>query len=742
MRNSNTTLGVFIVCLKVLWRHKRYLYLLTFLLFFPLYILINRLFLFLDYLVVPEFEDTKIQNPIFIIGFNRSGTTFFHKFLSQSRQFTSSTTWDMVAPSILLRKLIAFFPMLLSKMKFDRIEKKDKGHEVKLTEVEEDEMLFFFHKLDSKWITNNLRATYPVFTNDNNIIFVSHENSTSNLYKVNIDDISNIEQLTFFQGDVQILSPSISKNGSELIFGMSTQEANLDIYLLNLITSDVSRKTFDKSVDYMPIFDSENNIIFTSHRTGTPNLFKLDRNNSVTQITDLSEGVWSVQLNPIDNYILANTLNDVDSTRIIKINPNKISTSSDIVLNERFSKWKSHTPSEKIDFRDLKRKKVDYNDSIIKYKPLNNIRHVWSSLLPLPGIIVNTNWADRIGRNIFTLSTGTYNYTLKDVYKRFPPTFFIFGYTNAYKGPLWGFNYFYNSNFSVKFYDKGNLIEKKDGFYLWSSFPYNNGNNDYSNHLLKLEFESSQRSTNIFYDSLFVEDQNNIGDSIYVVDRYNLPTPENGQDNSITINYRFLNKKPLSDNWFLPSQGVGIQTEIVIGQKAWDSYYQKFGFDSYFNCKIKMFTLYSRFKMESVYGETFAQDKVWFSQDKPIYISGQRGGSIFGENLNPRGWRSDDGISGNQMIFSTIEIRHPLPISLPINILGTSLGKSSLALFQDYGMINQTSIHTIGYEAKISILSSKQPILFLSYGESQTLDRWSNKKKPYQYIQMSLINPF
>ncbi len=156
MRNSNTTLGVFIVCFKVLWRHKRYFHLLTFLLFFPLYLLINRLFLFLDYLVVPKFEDSKIQNPIFIIGFNRSGTTFLHQFLSQSKQFTSSTAWDMVIPSISLRKLIAFLPALLSKMNFDRIEKKDKGHEVKLTKVEEDEMLFFFHKLDSKWVTNNL----------------------------------------------------------------------------------------------------------------------------------------------------------------------------------------------------------------------------------------------------------------------------------------------------------------------------------------------------------------------------------------------------------------------------------------------------------------------------------------------------------------------------------------------------------------------------------------------------------
>ena len=605
-----------------------------------------------------------------------------------------------------------------------------------------DLCLYDFKNDKKKWITNNLRATYPIFTEDNNIIFVAHENSNSNLYMIDIDDVSNIEQLTFFKGDIQILSPAISENGTEVIFGMSTQDANLDIYLLDLVTNDVSRKTFDKSVDYMPIFDRENNIIFTSHRTGTPNLFKLDRNNSIKQITDLSEGAWSVQLNPTDNYILANTLNDVDSTRIVKISANKISNQSSIKINEKFSNWKFQAPNEKINFSDIRRDKVDYSNSVIKYKPLNNIRHIWSSVLPLPGIIINTNWSDRIGRNIFSLSAGAYNYTLKDVYKRFPPEFFVFGYTNAYKGPLWGFNYFYNSNFSAKFYDKGNLIEKKDGFYLWSKFPYNNGENDYSNHLLEIEFESSQRSINIFYDSLFVEDANSIGDSIYIVDRYNLPSPENGQDNSIALNYKFLSKKPLADNWYLPTQGLGIQAEIVMGQKSWSSYYQKLAIDSYFNFKIKMFTLYSRFKIESVYGEVFSQDKVWFSQDKPIYISGQRGGNIFGENLSPRGWRDEEGVSGNQMIFSTIEIRHPLPISLPIDILGTKLGESSIALFQDYGMIDKTSIHTLGYEAKVSILNSNNPILFLSYGESQTLDQWVNRKKPYQYIQMSLINPF
>ena len=59
-----------------------------------------------------------------------------------------------------------------------------------------------------------------------------------------------------------------------------------------------------------------------------------------------------------------------------------------------------------------------------------------------------------------------------------------------------------------------------------------------------------------------------------------------------------------------------------------------------------------------------------------------------------------------------------------------------------FGIINKNSIHTIGYEAKVSILNSNNPILFLSYGEAQTINRWIKNKKPYRYIHMSLINPF
>ena len=156
MHQSNTTIGVFIVCLKTLFRHKRYLYLFFFFFFFPVFILINRFFLLLDYFFVPGISNKMVSNPMFIMGFNRSGTTFFHKFLSKSDQFTTATAWDMILPSIVLKKLLQPAIYILSKLRFDRIEKKDKGHEVKLDQVEEDEMLLFFHKLDSKWVTNNL----------------------------------------------------------------------------------------------------------------------------------------------------------------------------------------------------------------------------------------------------------------------------------------------------------------------------------------------------------------------------------------------------------------------------------------------------------------------------------------------------------------------------------------------------------------------------------------------------------
>ena len=155
MFQSNSTFGIYSTSLIVLFRHKKYLFFILFLFFYPAFILINRIFLFLDYILVPEFEKAKVKEPVFIMGVNRSGTTFFHKLLAKSNQFSTSKTWDLIIPSLSLRKFLSILSYVLKYFKIDQIERKSKGHQVKLENIEEDEMLLFIHKLDSLWVSNH-----------------------------------------------------------------------------------------------------------------------------------------------------------------------------------------------------------------------------------------------------------------------------------------------------------------------------------------------------------------------------------------------------------------------------------------------------------------------------------------------------------------------------------------------------------------------------------------------------------
>ncbi len=78
---------------------------------FTLLLIINRVFLLLDYLFFPWFIRTRIKDPVFIISAPRSATTFlFHKLSSQKEKFTSFRLWEiMFAPSILQKYLVFGF---------------------------------------------------------------------------------------------------------------------------------------------------------------------------------------------------------------------------------------------------------------------------------------------------------------------------------------------------------------------------------------------------------------------------------------------------------------------------------------------------------------------------------------------------------------------------------------------------------------------------------------------------------
>ena len=66
MFQSNSTFGIYSTSLTVLFRHKKYLFFILFLILYPVLLIINRIFLFLDYILVPEFERAKVKEPIFL----------------------------------------------------------------------------------------------------------------------------------------------------------------------------------------------------------------------------------------------------------------------------------------------------------------------------------------------------------------------------------------------------------------------------------------------------------------------------------------------------------------------------------------------------------------------------------------------------------------------------------------------------------------------------------------------------
>lgn len=74
--------------------------------------------LLIDRLLFPAFRQCRIQQPIFIVGVPRSGTTFLHRELARDASFVSSHVWEVLfAPAICQRRLIGFVAAVDAKLK-------------------------------------------------------------------------------------------------------------------------------------------------------------------------------------------------------------------------------------------------------------------------------------------------------------------------------------------------------------------------------------------------------------------------------------------------------------------------------------------------------------------------------------------------------------------------------------------------------------------------------------------------
>jgi Tol biopolymer transport system component len=599
-----------------------------------------------------------------------------------------------------------------------------------------------------RWLTHSQRATQPDWSPDGErIVFVAHANNVSNLYTIKPDG-SNLQQLTEFTDDTQILTPRWSPDGGRIAFAKAGPDGNLDIYLLELESRTLTRVTTDPAVDYLPIWHPDGQALtFTSHRGSTPNLHTVDLNTgNVVQNTDVGEALWGVQWTPKDSTILARTLTDVDTVRLVKVNPQRTSTTRSLSLRETFTRWRTRGPELALTDVDPQREVPILANN--PYQFTRHIKHVTSLIFPYldgSGAFGTTVFMDAMGRHIFELGGG-------GAWVGDPNPWVIISYVNAQHGPLWGINYFYNSRWNFRYYDQSTsgLYERLDGWQFYTSLPFNFGNTMVSNHMIQVALTFQNRLVTMPSDSIDEVTGKYIPRN--PEDFLDLPVPEEGREGVVSFTYRWLSRRPHKQNLVLPQQGQGVLLRLnrVDKNLYGDFTYTKVTTDGFVNISTGGPTaLYLRLKTLSMYGDPPAQEYVGLSNDPNLYLPGGiMDEGVFGiqENYNPRGW---EGVRlGDRLLFGTLEYRFPLMPKLPINVLGLTLGSLSGALLSDYGNAWTAGepagqwVVTAGYELKLALQMEKIPLLIFSLGKAQTWDEWQNNEDPTSYARLVLINPF
>ncbi|SVB07145.1 uncharacterized protein METZ01_LOCUS159999, partial [marine metagenome] len=318
---------------------------------------------------------------------------------------------------------------------------------------------------DKKRLTHSKRANNACWSPDSRkIAFVSHKNSTSNLFSLSIEDNISIESITNYSGDVQIVTPAWSPDGGKIAYGLSKENGNMDIVVFDLDRKESIRITTDKQADYRPVWHPKGDkITYTSHKDMTPNFHTVNINTKQSsQNTNIGDAVWTVGWNYDNSAITGLTLGDVDSARIVNIDPNRVANVNDVMLNPHYSSWRDKRPDYPIPNLDSIPDIIDTLESE-DYSFEKNIKHLGTVILPdVTGLFYNGAYGDVTGRHIFS----------SFVFSDWEKVYGGFGYLNATGKPIggfWGFNYYKDIFFEERIYNQNNdyLIEFYNGLELF-----------------------------------------------------------------------------------------------------------------------------------------------------------------------------------------------------------------------------------------------------------------------------------
>ena len=249
------------------------------------------------------------------------------------------------------------------------------------------------------------------------IAFVAHKNSSSNLFVTSISNLNKVDRITNYSGDVQIVTPSWSPDGSSIAYAISKDDGNMDIVIFDLERKEPVRITDDKAVDYLPVWHpSGNKITYTSHSNMTPNFYTVDiKTSQVIQNTNVSGAISTVGWKYDYSAITGMTLGDVDSSRVVDIFPNRLAKTVKTNMNPRFSSWKSKVPDISIPDLDSIPDLIDSLESE-KYSSFSNIKSLLGIMTCLPLTIAPTlTSSGKLLSLIFLFNNSDFSNTLASI---------------------------------------------------------------------------------------------------------------------------------------------------------------------------------------------------------------------------------------------------------------------------------------------------------------------------------------
>lgn len=124
---------------------------------YPIYEVFNHLCFFLDDVLYPGWKRTSLEQPVFIIGNPRSGTTLLHRIMAKDTEhFFTFHTWELLFPAISQKKFLLGLARLnhftkgalerkLRQKETEFFGEFNKIHRIGLFYPEEDDKLLFHH---------------------------------------------------------------------------------------------------------------------------------------------------------------------------------------------------------------------------------------------------------------------------------------------------------------------------------------------------------------------------------------------------------------------------------------------------------------------------------------------------------------------------------------------------------------------------------------------------------------------